>query len=152
MKLRKEMLLPIVTALDDAMNNTSLILLFKIGKKSLLFPGDAQWENWQYALEVSDQKAAYKKLLKNVDLYKVGHHGSLNATPKSLWALFDKKGDHKKKGRLTSLMSTKHGVHGHTPQTAVPRSTLVDELKKHSDHHSTEELAGNLFEEIPIEF
>lgn len=148
MRLRKDMLLPIVTALDDAMNNTSLVLLFQIGRKSLLFPGDAQWENWQYALS----KPRYEKLLRNVDLYKVGHHGSLNATPKSLWALFDRKGDTKKRGRLTSLMSTLHGVHGHSPETAVPRSTLVDDLKLHSHHHSTEDLPSDkLFEEIPIE-
>jgi hypothetical protein len=36
-----------------------------------------------------------------------------------------------------------HGVHGHTEATAVPRSTLVDELEKHSEHHSTEKLAAD---------
>jgi hypothetical protein len=146
-KLRKEMLMPIVTALDDAMNNTSLILLFRVGGKSFLFPGDAQWENWQYALS----KEKYVKLLKGVNVYKVGHHGSLNATPKSLWALFEKKGDEDKKSRLTSLMSTKHGVHGHSPQTAVPRSTLVTELRTHSHHHSTEDFGDQLFREIPFD-
>ena len=51
-------------------------------RRSLLFPGDAQIENWQYAL---GQRAGSSKLLASVNVYKVGHHGSLNATPKSLW-------------------------------------------------------------------
>ena len=37
-------------SMDDELNNTSLILLFEIGGKKLLFPGDTQWENWEYAL------------------------------------------------------------------------------------------------------
>ena len=69
------------------MNNTSVILLFRIGKVSLLFPGDAQIENWQYALD----NKANRQLLAGVDVYKVGHYGSLNATPKTLWEGFKKK-------------------------------------------------------------
>ena len=37
----------IVRILDDALNNTSVILLFEVGGKRLLFPGDAQIENWR---------------------------------------------------------------------------------------------------------
>lgn len=148
-ELRKDMLFSITTALDDAMNNTSLILLFQIGRKSLLFPGDAQWENWQYALSQPE----YQKLLKSVDLYKVGHHGSLNATPKSLWNAFDQKDATKgKKNRLVSVMSTLGGVHGKSTATAVPRETLVKELKEFSDHHSTEDIDERKFvEPISIE-
>jgi hypothetical protein len=142
-RLRKDMLLPIVRALDNAMNNTSLILLFRLGGKSLLFPGDAQWENWEYALEAAPKKDEYRKMLAAVDFYKVGHHGSLNATPKSLWELFDRKNNAQVKGRLTSVMSTMHNVHGETPETAVPRSTLVEELETFSDHYSTEKLAAD---------
>ena len=36
--------------MDKVLNNTSLILLFHIGETTLLFPGDAQIENWSYAL------------------------------------------------------------------------------------------------------
>ena len=147
-KMQRESLLSIVTALDDAMNNTSLILLFRCGGKSLLFPGDAQWENWQYAL--SQKKTV--NLLKRVDVYKVGHHGSLNATPKSLWGLFSKKSTkHSGHGRLVSVMSTLHGVHGHSPATAVPRETLVDELEHNSEHHSTESVPlTKLYDEIEV--
>jgi hypothetical protein len=51
--VRSEQLLQIVHTLDQEMNNTSVILLFQVGKKKLLFPGDAQIENWQYALSQS---------------------------------------------------------------------------------------------------
>lgn len=129
-KEQAESLLSIVRSLDEAMNNTSVILLFEIGDTLLLFPGDAQWENWRYAL--SDPKV--QKLLARVNVYKVGHHGSLNATPKSLWKGFDNKGGANKVKRLLSLLSTKDGVHGgkHGKSTEVPRTTLVDALEKNS--------------------
>jgi hypothetical protein len=124
-KEQAETLLSIVRTLDTAMNNTSLILLFEVGKSCLLFPGDAQWENWRYAL--SQPKT--QKLLKRVDLYKVGHHGSLNATPKSLWKLFETKGPKTRQPRLLSVLSTKNDVHGTAADhTEVPRQSLVDEL------------------------
>src|SRR5690606_31335252 len=50
-KLSARQLLEIVRVLDDQMNNTSLILLFEVGNKKLLFPGDAQIENWSWALQ-----------------------------------------------------------------------------------------------------
>ena len=73
----------IVRQLDHQMNNTSLILLFEVGTKKLLFPGDAQIENWSYALVDAPNAKATGTLLEGVDVYKVGHHGSRNATPKS---------------------------------------------------------------------
>ena len=30
-------------ALDNALNNTSLMLMFEVGDQYLLFPGDSQW-------------------------------------------------------------------------------------------------------------
>jgi len=42
-----------LTALDHAMNNTSVILLIQAGDRRLLFCGDAQIENWEYALTVA---------------------------------------------------------------------------------------------------
>lgn len=134
---RAETLLKIVRILDDAMNNTSLILLFEIGDTAVLFPGDAQIENWMFALG----KPKYQKLLKKVRLYKVGHHGSLNATPKSLWDLFEKRGGRGEPERLQTVLSTLRGVHGSTDRnTEVPRRTLVKALKKDSDHVSTEDI------------
>lgn len=133
--MRADTLLSIVRSLDKQMNNTSVILLLEIGKKVLLFPGDAQIENWLHAL---GQKK-YQKLLRKVDLYKVGHHGSLNATPKTLWSMFDRKGDAGKRGRLKSLLSTLTDVHGHVEaDTEVPRRKLVTALRKSTDLVSTQ--------------
>ncbi len=140
-----DQLLGIVTALDDAMNNTSLILLFEAGGKKLLFPGDAQLENWSYALQ-SDMAA----LLDDVDVYKVGHHGSLNATPKAMWNRFSKRGGAAKPGRLKTVMSTMAGKHGgrNGAPTEVPRRPLVDELRAHSELHNTQDLAPGVLCEI----
>lgn len=131
---RADSLLSIVRTLDEAMNNTSIILLFEVGGKSLLFPGDAQYENWMYALS----KPSVLKKLSSVNLYKVGHHGSLNATPKTLWKGFKQKGVASKTGRLRTLLSTQEGVHG-TPSsnTEVPRRTLVNALVESSAVTST---------------
>ena len=124
-----ESMLSIVRRLDDAMNNTSLILLFEIGDTCLLFPGDAQWENWRYALE----QPHVRDLLSRVTVYKVGHHGSLNATPKSMWKELTHRGGKSKPNRLLSLLSTKDDVHGSKASgTEVPRKKLVDALDKDS--------------------
>jgi hypothetical protein len=134
-----ELALGLVRALDDQMNNTSVILVLRFAGKTLLFPGDAQWENWQYALQ-----SPLAALLDNVDLYKVGHHGSRNATPKSMWKQLVKKGPASKPGRLTSVVSTKHGKHGSEARhTEVPRKSLMTELGEQSNLRTTEALAPN---------
>ena len=134
-QINADRMLELVRDLDSVMNNTSVILLLEAGNRKLLFPGDAQIENWSYALSVP----AWKKLLRDVNLYKVGHHGSLNATPKSLWALFGHKGGDAKRNRLETLCSTKSGKHGSSKSgTEVPRSLLVKELDKNSRFSSTE--------------
>jgi hypothetical protein len=116
-----------VTSLDNAMNNTSLILLIHAGSKSLLFPGDAQYENWSYAL---NQDSIMKKLSK-VDVYKVGHHGSLNATPKTLWRKMTGDGTPgAQRKRMIALLSTQDDQHGHEEsRTEVPRKTLTRALR-----------------------
>jgi hypothetical protein len=140
---RGDQLLQIVRMLDKAMNNTSVILLVRVGEKSFLFPGDAQIENWQYALS----READRKRLANVNLYKVGHHGSLNATPKSLWGLFKNRSRNPTHAnRLKSLMSTMEDKHGsEASHTEVPRTTLVSTLKTQSDLFSTQSLSRNDF-------
>jgi hypothetical protein len=67
----------VAVSLDKAVNGTSLMILLKIGRAHLLFPGDAQWGSWQAALRNDD----VRRLLEKVTFYKVGHHGSHNATP-----------------------------------------------------------------------
>jgi len=128
-KLRADQMLGLVRILDKAINNTSLILLFEIGDKRFLFPGDAQWENWSYALSRPELKA----LLTNVELYKVGHHGSRNATPKTMWTAV------KGGGKLNTIVSTLPGVFGNEKsKTEVPRTSLISELEKNSKLYSTD--------------
>jgi hypothetical protein len=138
--LRGNQLLEIVRTLDDEMNNTSLILLFEVFGKKLLFPGDAQIENWSYALSEAPDAARTRALLRGVDVYKVGHHGSLNATPKKLlWEGFTKRGPDK---RLKTVLSTMPGKHGKVAnQTEVPRRTLLDALRNESDLAATTDLS-----------
>jgi hypothetical protein len=66
--------------LDSDLNNTSLVLAIELGDggKVLLFPGDAQYGNW---LSWAGTRAG-SELLKRTVFYKVGHHGSHNATLK----------------------------------------------------------------------
>jgi hypothetical protein len=79
--------------LDKATNNTSLVLAFELVATGqvLLFVGDAQIGNWQSwdnltwdipANPVDQQKVATRDLLQRTVFYKVGHHGSINATRK----------------------------------------------------------------------
>ena len=122
-------LLRIVRAFDQAINNTSVVMLVEAGTWKLLISGDAQIENWSHTLRRIEQarNASLRDRIANVDLYKVGHHGSRNGTPKSLHRLWR---EERTAGPLTAILSTKSGVHGHTAETAVPRSTLVDALAK----------------------
>ncbi|MFO0826152.1 MAG: hypothetical protein U0792_24055 [Gemmataceae bacterium] len=70
------------------MNNTSLALAFELPDgRTLIFPGDAQIGNWLSWDDVAYTDEAGKKLdvtsadlLRRAVLYKVGHHGSHNAT------------------------------------------------------------------------
>lgn len=143
-----QQLLGLVRTVDDALNNTSLILLFEIGDSLLLFPGDAQIENWEYVLKEADD--GFAERLKDVILYKVGHHGSLNATPKTLWNNFR----FRRKG-LRTIVSTKPGKHGGKRKvgTEVPRKTLVEALMKGSRFFNTNDLKGTtkeFYRDIPL--
>jgi len=150
-KVHAESLLSLVRILDDAMNNTSVILLFEVGGNLLLFPGDAQIENWSFALKHEE----VQERLKAVSVYKVGHHGSLNATPKtSLWPLFRFKNEKEGEGRLCTLLSTMEGKHGSVQShTEVPRETLLNELKTESNLTATNTYKeGELSRKVVIRF
>lgn len=82
----------VAVALDAAVNGTSLMIILRVGDQWLLFPGDAQWGTWQAALA----NANWNQLLQKTTFYKIGHHGSHNATPvefvektvgKDFWAM-----------------------------------------------------------------
>lgn len=78
---------------DNATNNTSLVLAIEFVKtgKVLLFPADAQiasWKSWlnlKWELkegEAEEKTVTTADLLRRTVFYKVGHHGSHNATMK----------------------------------------------------------------------
>jgi hypothetical protein len=67
------------SSLEKAVNGTSLVLVIEVGDLLLLFPGDAQWGTWQTILD----DAKMRNLVQRASFYKIGHHGSHNATPQS---------------------------------------------------------------------
>jgi hypothetical protein len=74
--------------LDDRTNNSSVVLAFEFldTKRVLLFVGDAQvgnWLSWQkLSWKVDGASVSASDLLARTVFYKVGHHGSHNATLK----------------------------------------------------------------------
>jgi beta-lactamase superfamily II metal-dependent hydrolase len=83
-------LLSAMKQLDNFLNNQSLVVLFTYKGKKLLFAGDAQGGNWEYWLydgnpptTTPDQELGKEgtAVLGDLAFYKVGHHGSTNATP-----------------------------------------------------------------------
>jgi hypothetical protein len=81
----------IALQLDKVVNNLSVVLAFEFMDSGdvLLFPADAQvgnWLSWQsleWTIKESgkaDRKVRSKDLLARTVFYKVGHHGSHNAT------------------------------------------------------------------------
>ncbi len=80
--------------LDSNTNNTSLALAFELepSRRVLLFPGDAQVGNWmswagrEWNLKTGSgsRRVTAEDLLARTVLYKVGHHGSHNATLREL--------------------------------------------------------------------
>jgi hypothetical protein len=77
-------------ALQSYTNNTSLVLALELGDAGkgdvLLFAADAQvgnWESWQaWTCDANGVEVTGPDLLKRTIFYKVGHHGSHNATLK----------------------------------------------------------------------
>jgi hypothetical protein len=103
-------------ALEKAVNGTSLMLMLEVGKAFLLLPGDAQWGTWHQALTDPE----WGELLKKTTFYKVGHHGSHNATPVDFVNLLPG-------GGLSAMVST-----GTKPFDSIPRMPLLDALKAKS--------------------
>jgi hypothetical protein len=127
------------TTLNSFLNNQSLVVLFKFKNKKLLFVGDAQagnWEHWLYGTDAPNKTGASavsssaEQILTSLDFYKVGHHGSTNATPK---VVVDSLGAGAKK--FAAMCSTQKGVYGTespgdpSKGTEVPRIPLLNALE-----------------------
>lgn len=120
--------------LDKFLNNQSLVVFFTFAGKKLLFAGDAQggnWEYWMYGGTPEKAPSADKidkdsaSLLGHLDFYKVGHHGSTNATPVSAVETMG--------GDFASMCSTQEDSFGSVANDSeVPRAPLLDALAKKS--------------------
>ena len=136
--LQPDALAAAASLVDGTLNNQSLVVLFTVKGKKLLFVGDAQWGNWSYWLygkEVKGQAPAIvdraAKILGSIDFYKVGHHGSTNATPipavgampKSFAAMCSTETGYPSKKRTYGSIAKK---------TEVPRIPLMEALEKQS--------------------
>lgn len=108
----------LVTKLEKAVNGTSLLLMFVIGRAHLLFPGDAQWGTWKAALAEPE----WQELLSQTAFYKVGHHGSHNATPRS----FVEK-------HLTRKFSAMVSTRGTKKWPDIPRKPLLKKLRERAN-------------------
>jgi beta-lactamase superfamily II metal-dependent hydrolase len=109
--------------LDKAVNGTSLMLLFQVGEAKLLFPGDAQWGTWKRVLKDPEMD----RLLDKIRFYKVGHHGSHNATPLDF---VEQHLGTVKREDLWAMVS----VRPHARFPDIPRGPLLERLRRCTDN------------------
>jgi hypothetical protein len=105
-------------ALDRATNNLSVVVLFTFRGKNLLFAGDSQYGGWKSWLDRPDAA----DVLGDVNFYKVAHHGSENATPKSA---LEQMGS----GGLAAMMSTQG-----SPWPSIPDEGILEALLRKTDN------------------
>lgn len=108
--------LAVAVALDKAVNGTSVMLVLEIAGTFFLFPGDAQWGTWDAAMRDPE----WNEMLTRVAFYKIGHHGSHNATPKDFV-------QHMLPDKITAMASTKT----RTIWPDIPRAPLLADLLNH---------------------
>jgi beta-lactamase superfamily II metal-dependent hydrolase len=131
-KMQPSALAAAADKLDGTLNNQSLVVLFTCNGKKLLFVGDAQWGNWAYwlygkAVTGSDPgiSGRAKEILGSIDFYKVGHHGSTNATPIPAVSALNQV--------CACMCSTAMGAYGSiAKKTEVPRTALIGALETRS--------------------
>lgn len=104
-----------LTALDAAVNGTSLMMLFEVADARLLFPGDAQWGTWRAVLEDPE----WRSLVGKATFLKVGHHASHNATPREFVAEVMRQS-------IPAFVSVRPV--GNWP--SIPRAELLDALRE----------------------
>jgi hypothetical protein len=129
--------------LDSDTNNTSLALAIELspGGKVLLFPGDAQVGNWLSWHDAAmrwpnpgdpQSPVTAADLLRRTALYKVGHHGSHNAT------LRDKGLELMEQPDLVALLPVDEAM-AHRPKGRnplgwdMPFAPLLDRLRHKTD-------------------
>ncbi|HEY1545347.1 MAG TPA: MBL fold metallo-hydrolase [Xanthobacteraceae bacterium] len=121
-------------AMQSATNNTSLVLAIELaGGDVLLFAGDAQvgnWESWQARTwTVNGRTVTGPDLLKRAIFYKVGHHGSHNATLRQ-------HGLEMMSALKTAIIPVDHAVALKMRWGAMPLDALVTALDGRTSHRS----------------
>ena len=113
-------------ALPEEVNEQSLILLFTANGKRCLFTGDAGQPSEEKLLErlAAPERAAERAALTDIDLLKVGHHGSRGASSDAFLALLSPD---------CALISCGRGnSYGH------PHAEALERLRRHAGQvHST---------------
>jgi beta-lactamase superfamily II metal-dependent hydrolase len=121
---------------DNTLNNQSLVVLFQFRGRTLLFAGDAQWGNWANFLfggpiGLAQHTALTERartVLGNLSFYKVGHHGSTNATPIDVVNALS--------ADCIGMCSTQPGAYGSAQKgSEVPRGPLIAALDNKLQHH-----------------
>jgi beta-lactamase superfamily II metal-dependent hydrolase len=141
-------LLTAASVLEQSVNNTSVFFVLDVSGLRLLFPGDAQHGAWEHVRT----DPASRALIEGADFYKVGHHGSHNATPKQFvldewnkpgeamvpWGLVERwKSTIPKKELLDALSQKQHRVilpvevreGNHTPNSTLVEQQWWSELQ-----------------------
>ncbi|MFD2233343.1 hypothetical protein [Phaeospirillum tilakii] len=114
--------------LDDCTNNTSLVLAFEAVAtgRVFLFTGDAQigsWLSWQdLAWTVGSARVTGPDLLARTVFYKVGHHGSHNATARAKGLALMTSPD------LAAFVPTSQADAGKVGWKEMPFQPILDEL------------------------
>src|SRR5262249_10328039 len=147
--------------LDSLTNNTSLVIAIELepGGDVLLFAADAQvgnWLSWQDLKWTIDGKTVTgPDLLNRAIFYKVGHHGSHNATLKD-------KGLEEMKNLRVAMIPVNHEMAVKKRWGKMPLEELVAALKKQAkgvvlqvddkampaSHENVAEDPGKLFYEV----
>lgn len=120
--------------LDSDTNNTSLVLAFEVPSATpggepdvLLFAADAQvgnWLSWQdLAWTVDGRAVTGPDLLKRTALYKVGHHGSHNATLRE-------KGLELMEGLKVAMIPVNEAMAKQKRWPQMPRPSIVERLNQ----------------------
>jgi beta-lactamase superfamily II metal-dependent hydrolase len=114
---------------DGMINSTSLVLLLQVGKARLLLPGDAEWGTWKRILQDDDARL----LVHGATFFKVGHHGSHNATPKRLVeAVLPRK--------IPAMISTQQGPGKY--RNNIPLGDLLSALTANAIHYVRSDCAA----------
>jgi hypothetical protein len=115
--------------LDSATNNTSLVIAIELTdtEEILLFPGDAQAGNWMSWQDVKWQAESGPALLAKTVFYKVGHHGSHNATLKELGL------EQMTSGNLIAMIPVDHEMAVKKHWGKMPLPELLDRLDEKTE-------------------